>query len=273
MKKYIWLAVAGFLTGAMYSWAQLPNSALKDVDERIRGHYAYLALTARDSIATDQLRANDVIVEQSFVPPRYTTVNRPNCSSTSGEDTPKIIYNITTKETEICNDQDGSFDWDPLGLDSDRDGLKRRNAAGTIVDEDDDDANNQPVRGNFSIPDATVGNPGATARTVMYGVPAGVYGSGDEVSFTMPAVPYTENAINRPSTNAITGGTREFNATQQNADRVCGAAGFGRAHSFTTRTVTRSADLSFSPTASQIDMTISSSTTSFDNLNCRLYNL
>lgn len=133
--------------------------------------------------------SDTLIVKKVFAPPSYSTsgggntIARPTCSANGNT---WIIFNTTTKSVEVCNDGDGSYGWDPISYDGDGDGLGIRTRAGVTVDEDDDDVNNQPVRGDFSIPSSTVGTPGTANRTVTYSVPDGVYGSGDDVSFTLP---------------------------------------------------------------------------------------
>ena len=137
-----------------------------------------------------QTDIDTLVAKKVFALPEYVSSSRPTCDGStdvgqaSGQ--PWMIFNTTTKSVEVCNDEDGSYGWDPISYDGDGDGLGRRTRAGVTVDEDDDDVNNQPVRGDFSIPSSTVGTPGASSRTVTYSVPDGVYGSGDDVSFTMP---------------------------------------------------------------------------------------
>ena len=167
--------------GAGTAEAQIGRSTVRDtIDIDYGGKVAKAIHTATDT----------VVAKSVLSLPEFTTSSRPTCDGStdvgnaSGQ--PWIIVNTTDGWVEHCNNQDGSWGWDPLGLDGDGDGLKRINSAGATIDEDDTDDNNQPVRGDFSIPDATVGDPGSSDRTVTSDIPDGLYGSGDEVSFDMP---------------------------------------------------------------------------------------
>ena len=203
MKKYIILAVLGLAFGATVAWAiryeQRPQGSEKIVK-------AFYGLVVRDKVEAGGVRADEVEALEEFVPPIYTTANRPDCNNANDANrAPKVIFNSTTKSLEVCNDEDGSFNWDPISYDGDRDGFGRS--------ADEDDANAAIPGSGSNIAIGNVANPTTVNRSFSANIPRGLYGTGAISGYPQRQVTYTVRGDANLVPEKIQSGQRVFDVT------------------------------------------------------------